>query len=775
MEQTMLLHPHFNRISYGQLQSSHSDGYLEKIIYEQLSLLDLMESNQTSPILIVLNPMWLEIVKDEEFKKKIEGLMKQKLNSNSEQGQWQKLFTLWLKWEGNLLNAFNYYLKENKVEFIPTTVNEFPLTHYKTSTGIRSQIRLSVSLFHHYFDEKPIGFWLPQAAYLPGIDLFLKQQGIQFTFISYSSFLYSEKGEGDYPTIRSPRGVKLIPVKETSWTHREQEKENYVLLLNDLNLEEIATLKNIPSNDLAQWINSSSTLSRVGFGYLGMEEHQPILSESIMKKTRTIHDMEEKLEKVMTNGINDSHLFYQLVREWIYFIQEPAEDSSYLDSFTFLSNLQQKQQSDSHYISHRGKQASFPKNTLLDKLFFLSDGNNKIEGRGASVLILSWEYPPNIIGGLSRHVYDLANTLVKKGKLVHILTTRTSETTAYEKLEGVHVHRVNPLHPYEEDFFQWVLDLNRAYIQKAHEIIKDENISLIHAHDWIVSISAKTLKDFYSIPLVTTIHATEHGRNQGIYTDLQQKIHDEEHSLVAASDQIIVCSEHMKLEVERLFISSAPVIVIPNGVEINKLLEKNQHEVMKIENGNKPYFFSIGRMVHEKGFETIINVAANLKKGQHDVQFIIAGKGPMLEHYRQMVKKLELEDSVSFIGYISDEVRNEYMNQCKAVIFPSLYEPFGIVALEAMAFKKAVVASETGGLKSVVKHGHTGLLFKPNQPSNLEEQVLRLLEDGELTERLGEKGFHLAKSMFGWDRIAEQTAHVYDDLLLNKKVGGMKG
>ncbi len=774
MKQTMLLHPHFNRGSYSQLHSSHSDDNLEKAIYEQLSLLTLVESNQESRILIVLNPMWLEIVKNEEFKKKVESLMKRKLNSNSEQGKWQKLFTLWLKWEGNLLNAFNHYLKEKKVEFIPTTVNEFPLTHYKTSTGIESQIRLSVNLFYHYFDKRPTGFWLPQAAYLPGIDLFLKQQGIQFTFISYSSFLYSEKEEGDYPTIRSPRGVTLLPVKETSWKQWEKEKENCVLVLKDLNLEEIASLKNIPYNGLAQWIDSPSALSRIGFGYLGMEEHQPIVSDSILKKIRTIHDMEEKLEKIMTNGIDDNHLFYQLVREWIYFIQEPEEVSAYLDSFAFLTNLQQKQQSDSHYISHRSQQASFPKNTLLDKLFFPSDENNIVEEREEGVLILSWEYPPNIVGGLSRHVYDLANTLVKKGKRVHILTTRTSETVAYEELEGVHVHRVAPLHPYEEDFFQWVLDLNQAYIQKVHKMMKDENISLIHAHDWIVSISAKTLKDFYQVPLVTTIHATEHGRNQGIYTELQQRIHDEEQSLVLASDQLIVCSEHMKEEVERLFISSAPIIVIPNGVEIDKLLE-NKPRTIEAEHVNRPYFFSIGRMVHEKGFETIINAAANFKKELRDVQFIIAGKGPMLEYYRQMVKEKGLEDSVSFIGYISDEERNEYMHQCRAVIFPSLYEPFGIVALEAMAFQKAVVASETGGLKSVVKHGHTGLLFKPNQPRSLEEQVLQLLEDEELSKRLGEKGFHLAKSMFGWDRIAEQTIHVYDDLLLNKKVGGMRG
>ena len=146
----------------------------------------------------------------------------------------------------------------------------------------------------------------------------------------------------------------------------------------------------------------------------------------------------------------------------------------------------------------------------------------------------------------------------------------------------------------------------------------------------------------------------------------------------------------------------------------------------------------------------------------------------MLEHYRQMVTHEDLGDCVSFIGYISDRERNDYLKNCLAVIFPSLYEPFGIVALEAMAFRKGVVASNTGGLKSIVKHEQTGLLFEPNHEQSLYGQLVSLIENPSKSEQLGNLGFKMAQSMFSWDRIAEQTIHVYDDVLLQTKVEGIK-
>ncbi|OIU70966.1 hypothetical protein BHE18_18715 [Rossellomorea aquimaris] len=412
----------------------------------------------------------------------------------------------------------------------------------------------------------------------------------------------------------------------------------------------------------------------------------------------------------------------------------------------------------------------YPSDELLD-LSQNSKTTAPNEDKQDAVLILSWEYPPNIIGGLSRHVYDLANNLVKKGKQVHVLTARAKDTLPYETVEGVTIHRVHPLHPYEENFFKWVFDLNQSFVQYAHELISQEKITHIHAHDWIVSTSAIKLKEFYSLPLITTIHATEHGRNQGIYTELQEKIHREEQLLAAASDHLIVCSEHMKEEVRSLFTFEAPIEVIPNGVELERL---GQMTFDQSVDESRPYFFSIGRMVHEKGFETLIRAAALLKRDGHMVSFIIAGKGPMLEHYRQLVKNENLDDMVFFPGFISDEKRNGYLKNCLAVIFPSLYEPFGIVALEAMAFRKAVVASETGGLKSIVKHEKTGLLFQPDNDSDLFEILLSLLHEPSKSERLGEIGLKLAQSMFSWDRIADQTMNVYDDVLLHTKVEGLR-
>lgn len=616
----------------------------------------------------------------------------------------------------------------------------------------------------------PKSFWLPQASYLPGIDLYLTQQGIECTFISSFSYEHSEK-EHDSGVIRTPRGLKLIPISEVSIEHLEESDHPLAIVrVKGSDYDELKKIEKGASPHTLEGIMETPTaLSRVGFGYLGMEKQTPILSDRAMKNVRVVHRMEEQLENVFTLT-EPTEWTHQLLREWVSCL-EGVNDEKGISTAHFDRLLDQLTtgHKDDHLLLHRKRLLPLLSDEVLQKL---SKGPKEdIEEKQDSVLILSWEYPPNIVGGLSRHVYDLANNLVKKGKHVHVLTTKANDALPLEKMEGVTIHRVHPLHPYEEDFFKWVFDLNQAFIQYAHDLIAEERITHIHAHDWIVSTSALKLKEYYSLPLITTIHATEHGRNQGIYTDLQHKIHGEEQLLISASDHLIVCSEHMKEEIKSLFTIDAPIAVIPNGVELEKL---DQSSPYSFKQPSIPYFFSIGRMVHEKGFDTIIRVASRLKKEGYNTSFVIAGKGPMLEHYRKAVIHDDLSDTVSFVGYISDRERNDYLKNCLAVIFPSLYEPFGIVALEAMAFRKGVVASNTGGLKSIVKHEQTGLLFEPNHEQSLYTQLVSLIEDPHKSEQLGKLGFKMAQSLFSWDRIADQTIHVYEDVLLQSKVEGIK-
>jgi glycogen synthase len=304
---------------------------------------------------------------------------------------------------------------------------------------------------------------------------------------------------------------------------------------------------------------------------------------------------------------------------------------------------------------------------------------------------------------------------------------------------------------------------------KADQLVEEIDFDLIHAHDWLVGAAAISLKELLEIPLLTTIHATEHGRNNGIYTEMQQFIHEKEQQLIIESDQIIVCSEYMKDELNRVFLlQNKNITVIPNGIEPLTVKKKIAEVIPEL--ADKKYIFSIGRIVEEKGFETIIEAAAIAKEKKQNFIFVIAGKGPMLTEYQNQVIVRGLEGYVSFIGYVTDEQRNALIEACELAVIPSLYEPFGIVVLEAMALGKPTVVSNTGGMKGIIKHLQTGMLMVPGNPKSLLEQIEFLLNQPEKAKEIGSKGKQIVQSLYGWKRIAAETSRIMKDTLLRKRV-----
>jgi glycogen synthase len=390
--------------------------------------------------------------------------------------------------------------------------------------------------------------------------------------------------------------------------------------------------------------------------------------------------------------------------------------------------------------------------------------------RNLKILILSWEYPPNIVGGLSRHVNGLSIALAELGHEVHVLTAAKGDVTDFEVLNGVNVHRVFPLNQHENDFLTWIAGLNLAMAFKADTLAETIKFDIIHAHDWLVGSAAITLKDVLSTPLLSTIHAHEKGRHNGIYTEMQQFIHQKELQLVTESEQLIVCSEYMRDELQGVFkIEANNIAVIANGIESNQAAVKlNPIEIFPILE-NRKYIFSMGRIVKEKGFETFIEAARIAKETRQELFFVIAGKGPMLEAYRQRTVEEQLESHICFIGYVTDEQRNALLESSELAVFPSLYEPFGIVALESMILAKPTVVSETGGLKGIVKHLQTGMWMVPGDANNMMESINYLLTYPEKAKEIGVKGREIARRLYSWKRIAIQTTRVIEDTLLNKR------
>ncbi len=383
------------------------------------------------------------------------------------------------------------------------------------------------------------------------------------------------------------------------------------------------------------------------------------------------------------------------------------------------------------------------------------------------VLHLAWEYPPNKVGGLAEHVASLAKAYGEKYGEVVVLTPGYGDFKEYEKEGNVEVYRFPAENIPAEDFPSWVAQLNTLFVNAAIPIIKEKDIQIIHAHDWIVSNASIILKHLFRIPLIATIHATEHGRRGGIYDDRQQFIHFLEERLAYEAWKVIACSYYMRDEISYvLHVPHDKIEVIPNGVfEIEDSLVVSAEERSKYALPYEHIVFFIGRHVYEKGLDVLIKAFSEALKVRDDLKLVIAGKGYYTEEAKNLVYSLGIAHKVAFLGFISDEERNKLYALSDVVVVPSRYEPFGIVALEGMKYGKVVIASDVGGLREVVKHEYNGLTFFNENVESLKNQILRAVSDEQLREHLSKNALNTIKSEFNWYAIAQKTAKLYYNVL----------
>ncbi|GAW91591.1 glycosyltransferase family 4 protein [Calderihabitans maritimus] len=383
------------------------------------------------------------------------------------------------------------------------------------------------------------------------------------------------------------------------------------------------------------------------------------------------------------------------------------------------------------------------------------------------VLMLTWEYPPKSVGGLARHVEDLAAAIPQDQWEVHVLTCGEPHLPTSEEINGVYIHRAVPYQLSTPDFITWSLQFNITLLEYAINLLQAKEFDLIHAHDWLVAYVARALKHAYRLPLVATIHATEAGRNHGLHNDVQRFISSVEWWLTYEAWKVIVCSQHMKQEVHHLFqLPLDKIEVIPNGVnpERFKMVTPVPGFRERYARPEEKIVFFVGRLVREKGVQVLLEAVPRVLRSFPQTKFVIAGTGPMEAHLKYTAGALGIEHKVYFAGYIDDETRNRLYDVASIAVFPSLYEPFGIVALEGMAAGTPVVVSDTGGLSEIVEHEVNGLKALPGNADSLADQVLRLLHDENLAARLKSRALQQVKTVYNWQRIAEATAKVYREV-----------
>jgi glycogen(starch) synthase len=392
--------------------------------------------------------------------------------------------------------------------------------------------------------------------------------------------------------------------------------------------------------------------------------------------------------------------------------------------------------------------------------------------RAVRVLILSWEYPPIVEGGLARHVRKLAEQLVRDGVEVHVLTRGGGRLGEEEERHGVVVHRVRePDFPKDDldAFIAWVDGMNDDMRAAGAELADGLDFDLVHSHDWLVADAARRLARRLRRPWLVTVHATEYGRHQGwVDKHPQSHIHAVERAMVRGADRVITCSHYMRGHVAEVFgIDAEGVTVIPNGIDPTDLQPVADLPRLRARFAapDEKLVLLVGRLVYEKGFHLALDAMPRLIERLGGVRFLVAGSGTAEAELKAQAQRLGLMEHGSFVGWTGDDVLHSLYRIADLCVVPSLYEPFGLVALEAMASGCPTIVADTGGLREVVPGGRrVGLRFRARDSRSLARMAEQLLGDDVLRDRLvAEAGEHVLR--FDWADVARQTAGLYGEML----------
>ncbi|WP_460460073.1 glycosyltransferase family 4 protein, partial [Angustibacter peucedani] len=336
------------------------------------------------------------------------------------------------------------------------------------------------------------------------------------------------------------------------------------------------------------------------------------------------------------------------------------------------------------------------------------------------VVHLSWEFPPVVYGGLGRYVEQLSRAQVEGGDEVTVVSVADDvrgaraggrggrpDAPPAETVDGVAVLRV-PGPSGGDDLATAVRAMQDAMVRAAGGLRPD----VVHAHDWMVADAARRLADAAGCPVVLTVHATELGRRQGrLDDDVHRAVHAAERHAVAVADRVVVCSSAMVEEVAAHGADLAAVVVVPAAVEASRWDVRPADRAAARGRHAAPHerlVVAAGRLEWEKGFSTLLRALPGLRERHADVRVVLAGTGSYAPALRALATEVGAVGTVTFAGHLDVAELAPLLAAADAVVVPSRYEPFGLVALEAQATGAPVVVTRTGGLAGTVEDGVTG-------------------------------------------------------------------
>jgi glycosyltransferase involved in cell wall biosynthesis len=382
------------------------------------------------------------------------------------------------------------------------------------------------------------------------------------------------------------------------------------------------------------------------------------------------------------------------------------------------------------------------------------------------IALCAWESLHSIaVGGLAVHVTELAAGLERAGHEVHVFTRRGPLQQAYERIYGVHYHRV--AHALHQDFVAEILDMNRALI---HAVWQTEDylraaFDVVHCHDWLTAPAGEWAKKGRGRRFVLTMHSTDYGRNgNNFYEGRCRQIRDLEWRGCYEAAKIITVSAALREEMTWIYqVPREKMSVIYNGVSYHHFDGPVDAGPLKMQIGIGPWepmvLFS-GRMTQQKGPDILMETLPELRGANPKARYVFMGDGDLRWRLQQRAKELRVDDICRFVGHRTGAGLVEMFQAADVVAVPSRNEPFGLVILEAWSAGKPVVATNHGGPNEFVWHGVTGLKTAPQVPE-LTGSMAELLGDWDRARWMGQNGRVAVERAFTWDRIAAETTSVY--------------
>jgi glycosyltransferase involved in cell wall biosynthesis len=381
------------------------------------------------------------------------------------------------------------------------------------------------------------------------------------------------------------------------------------------------------------------------------------------------------------------------------------------------------------------------------------------------IAMLSWEslHSP-CVGGVGRHVSELAAALARDGHDVHVFTRVSDGQTYYEPVDGVHYHRC----PYLRlpDFVDDVNSMCRAFVERVL-VVEDMGgpFDIVHAHDWLVANAMIWIKQGRDRAGVLTMHSTEYARcGNSFPPGRSERIRFQERAGTYWSERVICVSNALRAELAWMYeVPEAKIDVIPNGVDpsrfqrsVDVAAARRRYDIGPTD----PMIVFSGRIEWQKGPDFLLEAMPAVLRTHPRAKLVYVGDGSMRPGLENRAWQLGIGHAVRFLGRRDESEIAVLYQVCDTVCVPSRNEPFGIVILEAWCAGKPVVVSEQGGSSEIVRHGHNGLHISPT-PISIAGGISTLFSDFERARRMGELGCHEAESRYAWPAIAAQTTETY--------------